>query len=454
MTSINRPSISLSNIPSISLSRRSSNRSSKRSSKKSFKRSSKMPSISLSRRSFTRSSKISTENSMKRTSSKKTKKLHSNINKINWHPRGISKLYFKKTSITPMSMPTGNSNKISVGRGYTFPPQREDYIIKKYKDFNNSSKVIDECIKSSSSSVTIYKNKKKILNVHNKHDDMLIETLSVTKSFCALAIMFLIQDKKINSVEDLVSTYIESWAYGEKKDITIHDILTHTSGLDKYWSYENFMWPQGNLDMFLKNTGIKPNVKDISLVIDKTRENGKDWFYNDTATQVIPTLVQSITGQTISKYLKKKLFSPLDIPFVWNKDDNHNDYGPNGLSISSNSLCKVGIMMLNDGMWNGRKILDKKLIDQMTEKKIPQSKMRKDPNFANTDMSGYGFMWYDYNDMKIAMGFLGQQLIISKKNNVVAARILQSRWDEPTFERATNENEIYFNNFKNLIEKI
>ena len=60
-------------------------------------------------------------------------------------------------------------------------------------------------------------------------------------------------------------------------------------------------------------------------------------------------------------------------------------------------------------------------------------------------------MWYDYNDMKIAMGFLGQQLIISKKNNVVAAQ-LQSRWDDPTFEEPLNG--IYFNDFKNLIEKI
>ena len=102
----------------------------------------------------------------------------------------------------------------------------------------------------------------------------------------------------------------------------------------------------------------------------------------------------------------------------------------------------------------GKKILDEKLIQQMTANITPQSEMRKDPNFANTDMSGYGFMWYDYNGMKIAMGFLGQQLIINKKNNVVAARTLQSRWEEPAFERATKENEIYFNNFKNLVEKI
>ena len=44
----------------------------------------------------------------------------------------------------------------------------------------------------------------------------------------------------------------------------------------------------------------------------------------------------------------------------------------------------------------------------MTANITPQSEMRKDPNLVNTDnMSGYGFMWYDYNGMKIAMGFLG-----------------------------------------------
>lgn len=385
----------------------------------------------------------------------KTRKNYSNIKNINWQPRGIYKLSIQKNNTPLISQTIQRSFRKSIGRGkYSFPPKREDYKINKYKEFKDSSKIIDECIKSASSSVTIYKNNKKILNVHNKHDDKLIETLSVTKSFCALAIMLLVQDKKIESVEDVVCKYIKSWAYGEKKDITIRDILTHTSGLDKYWSYDNFMWPEGNLDMFLANKGIKPNVKEISLVIDKTRENGKEWFYNDTATQVLPTIVQIITGETIHKYLNKKLFKPLDIRYNWNKDDNNNDYGPNGLSISSNSLCKIGIMMMNDGMWNGKKILDKKLIELMTTKITSQSEMRKDHNFANTDMSGYGFMWYDYNGMKIAMGFLGQQLIISKKNNVVAARILQSRWDEPTFERATNENEIYFNNFKNLIENL
>ena len=87
--------------------------------------------------------------------------------------------------------------------------------------------------------------------------------------------------------------------YGKKKDITIKHILTHTSGLDKYWCYDNFM---------LCVDKLKPNVKEISLVMDKVKENNKEWIYNDTATQLIPTLVHIITGIQIDKYLDKKLF--------------------------------------------------------------------------------------------------------------------------------------------------
>ena len=63
------------------------------------------------------------------------------------------------------------------------------------------------------------------------------------------------------------------------------------------------MFPNGKLKNFLNKIGKKPNVKNISLTIDKIQENDKEWFYNDTATQIIPTLVHIITGIHIDKYL-------------------------------------------------------------------------------------------------------------------------------------------------------
>ena len=31
----------------------------------------------------------------------------------------------------------------------------------------------------------------------------------------------------------------------------------------------------------------------------------------------------------------------MDIQIYWNKDDNNNPYGPNGISINSDDLCKI-----------------------------------------------------------------------------------------------------------------
>tara|TARA_B100001027_G_C16265171_1_gene331608 strand:- start:1585 stop:2592 length:1008 start_codon:yes stop_codon:yes gene_type:complete len=334
----------------------------------------------------------------------------------------------------------------------TFPPNKEDYKIKIYGETDKLDKIIDESIKTFSSSITIYKDNKKILDICNKNDDILIETLSVTKSFCALAIMFLIQDGLIKSVEDLVCIYVKCWGYGKKKDIKIKHILSHTSGLDKYWSYENFMMPEGSLDYFLSDKKFKrPNVAEIVMTTDKVGENESGWYYNDTAVQIIPVLVKNITGIQIDKYLNKKLFKPLGIKYKWNKDDDGNSYGPNGLSISSDGLCKVGLLIMNNGMLGKKKILDNELIKQMTRIRTSQKEMRKCPIFSKTNFSGYGYLWYRYNDLIIAEGFLGQILIIDKKRKIVASRLLQTKWGNKKFEKEINKDKIYFGIFKDLI---
>ena len=322
----------------------------------------------------------------------------------------------------------------------SFPPIRTDYIIKQ-SDQNNDyiNKIIDEAIKSYSSQVIIYKNNTKILDIRNKNSDDLIETYSITKSFCAIAVMFLIQDKLIKDENDLVCKYIKSWNYGKKKDIKIKHILTHTSGLDTYWNYDEYMGT---------------DVTSLSLAINKTHNHNTKWYYNNTASQVIPTLIKIITKMNISKYLKLKLFGPLNIKFKWNRDNKGNDYGANGLSISVNSLCKVGLLIANNGIWENKRILNVELINKMTRKRINQTQMKPCPLFNKKTFTGYGYLWYKYNDMLIAYGFLGQQLIIDKKRNMVVSRIVQPHWDNKKFIAETKKTNIRFNKLKDHIKLI
>ena len=212
-----------------------------------------------------------------------------------------------------------------------------------------------------------------------------------------------------------------------------------------------FMFPDGKFELLGKKK--KPNVKDISLVIDKNRENDKEWYYNDTATQIIPTLIHIITGIQIDKYLEQKLFKPFNIKYKWNKDDDGNPYGPNGLSISADDLCKIGLLILNNGKFNNKQILNNKLITEMLKSRITSEQMKNDSRYGS-EGTGYGSLWWEYNKLKWMSGFLGQHLIIDKKKKIVACRLIEPKWANKKFEKETQKDILHFNNFKELIDKM
>ncbi|MFA2762993.1 serine hydrolase domain-containing protein [Bacillus pacificus] len=56
---------------------------------------------------------------------------------------------------------------------------------------------------------------------------------SLTKGFTSTAILQL-EERGLLSVEDSISKYIEGFSYGE--DVTIHHLLTHTSGISNFTS--------------------------------------------------------------------------------------------------------------------------------------------------------------------------------------------------------------------------
>ena len=68
--------------------------------------------------------------------------------------------------------------------------------------------------------------------------------------------------------------------------------------------------------------------------------------------------------------------------------------------------------------------------------------------------NGYAYLYWKYKDMTISNGFLGQNLIIDKKKKIVACRLIEPKWENKKFEKATQEDKLHFSNFKKLIEKL
>ncbi|MCA0987465.1 serine hydrolase domain-containing protein [Guptibacillus algicola] len=126
---------------------------------------------------------------------------------------------------------------------------------------------------------------------------------SLSKSFTAMAIMILKEQQKL-SFDDALSKHLSDLPY---QDITIRNVLTHTSGLPDYieWFEEN--WDRSKiasnedvLDLFLKEH--KP-----SLLF----EPGEKWEYSNTGYILLAEVIKNVSGVTYDEFLENNIFRPL-----------------------------------------------------------------------------------------------------------------------------------------------
>jgi len=132
-------------------------------------------------------------------------------------------------------------------------------------------------------------------------------TCSISKLFTATAIMQLEEQGKIDLNERLI-TYLPDFEMKDKryKEITIHHLLTHTSGLPNFYKH-NFIKPAHDslaLQMFadkLKSKKLKfePGV---ALSYDT---------YSNTAYNILGLVIERITGQNYSEYMNQQVLKPV-----------------------------------------------------------------------------------------------------------------------------------------------
>ena len=124
---------------------------------------------------------------------------------------------------------------------------------------------------------------------------------SITKQFTAMAIMQL-AEKGLLNVEDKLSKYFPDFPNGDL--ITIHNLLTHTSGLFNYT----------NLDEFL---GMDINNREPETVIHLIKDlplnfqPGERFEYSNTNYVLLGMIVEKLSNMPLEKFLEKNIFKPL-----------------------------------------------------------------------------------------------------------------------------------------------
>jgi CubicO group peptidase (beta-lactamase class C family) len=124
---------------------------------------------------------------------------------------------------------------------------------------------------------------------------------SISKQFTAAAILKLQEQGKL-SVTDKLSKYIPDWPRGD--EVTLHHLLTHTSGIHSYTDKSDFMQKVTNSVQTLE---LINSFKDDPYDFDP----GKKWKYDNSGYFLLGYIVEKVSAQNYADFLRQNFFAPL-----------------------------------------------------------------------------------------------------------------------------------------------
>ena len=133
---------------------------------------------------------------------------------------------------------------------------------------------------------------------------------SISKQFTAAAILMLQERGKL-SLNDPVGKYIPGLTRGD--DVTIREILSHTSGYQDYWPEDYVMTP-----MLQPETA--QQILDTWAKKPLDFDPGTQWQYSNTNYVIAGRIVEVVSGETLFQFLTEHVFRPLGMTSVWNSD--------------------------------------------------------------------------------------------------------------------------------------
>lgn len=133
---------------------------------------------------------------------------------------------------------------------------------------------------------------------------------SISKQFTAAAILIL-QEQGMLKVDDPVGKYVPGLTRGD--EVTIRQILSHTSGYQDYWPEDYLMKP-------MEQPTTAQEILDRWAKKPLDFEPGTQWQYSNTNYVIAGLIVEKVAGQKLMDFLQEHIFHPLGMRSAWDSD--------------------------------------------------------------------------------------------------------------------------------------
>lgn len=244
--------------------------------------------------------------------------------------------------------------------------------------------------------------------------------MSVTKSFTATLVGIAIDKGLLQGVDQTVGDALPETWFASPEDqvrfrkVSVKNVLA-MSALDA------LVPPHSNTpdaDQRNRDFHSVANRGRFALTQSLLANVGEDFQYQDVTPSLAIAMVTAASGQSSLAFAQEYLFGPLGfINAEWmHRDEDGLDLGAYGLRLRPIDMQKFGILYLDRGMFDGKRVLSENWVNQVNVPVIRSSKDLNNPNY------GY-FFWHPYFDNDpaalMAAGWRGQFIAVIPTKGLV-----------------------------------
>ncbi|WP_369194158.1 serine hydrolase domain-containing protein [Streptomyces djakartensis] len=158
------------------------------------------------------------------------------------------------------------------------------------------------------------------------------------------------------------------------------------------------------------------------LLVPPDADPGTVFAYNQPATYTLAAIVQRVTGQPLTAYLRPRLLDPLGAgEAVWRRDRTGREIGFSGLHATTDAVARLGQLYLRDGVWDGERLLPEGWAARAARPRTPTAGTMGTADRDDWDR-GYGYQFWTSRHGYRGDGAYGQFcLVLPEQDAVIAA---------------------------------
>ena len=266
-------------------------------------------------------------------------------------------------------------------------------------------------------------------------------TMSMVKSMTAMLVGAAIAEGFLKSVDDRVTDHLPQLLGSAYDGVTVRQLLTMSSGVA--WR-EDYADRSSHVNQYSRLLAAKKpgGVLDLLKTLSRAHPPGTVWSYNTGDTYLLGAVLTAATRTTLADAMTRTIWQPcgmeFDAYYTLDAEDGQEIAGSRA-GMALRDLGRIGLLIANDGMAGGRRILPAGWVDAMAARAFDLPADAANEHRLALGLTAYGFSWWLREDgAMLAMGHSGQRLYVNRAKKLVVVNL--AAYPEPRY-RATGEHD-------------